>query len=317
MRIGIFRSKGALTFFHVLFFFDKLYDEKPRGPVCTQAEPVLVRLSSNSHHANVPQARKTTAHRTSDKKVQFTYCKPLPSAKEKERPQNTKQKYPLNSCCLRHPTPSLSATLRSKPMLGSASVYSTIPAEPHPDPRSSARWSGRSTRCISPLSSTASWRCSFHLDDGRRPNHSSPRTCSTSLPVRPSPIVAFGEIAVLNSCLTTLITSVFFFTASWLPTSMDLFNSFDLDALLLQTLVDRVHGAVSTRLLVRQQHESTQEIFARILWQRSAPETPSPRLGPALSSITKNLFGPPPVVVAVTSRAPPVTQTHRFRSFFL
>ena len=71
-------------------------------------------------------------------------------------------------------------TLQSTPRLGSAIDWPTMPAVPHFDKRSSARWSGRGSCHLfpwRPSSSIASLLCCFHLGCERWPPCSSPHTC--------------------------------------------------------------------------------------------------------------------------------------------
>ena len=91
--------------------------------------------------------------------------------------------------------------------------------------------------------------------------------------IHPSRKIAFGNIALLNLGLTTLIASEFssrspIFTASWLSTSTYHLES----AFLLQTLEDRVHWVVPALLQVVPQVWSTHEIPARTLRWGVSPQ---------------------------------------------
>ena len=128
--------------------------EKVQFTYCTpdiSASTATTRRPERALRNNHSTSAHFTAHLTlKTRKCSSRTANPDISAR---RPEKT-----VNFCSLlssrshRRPTLPLSATLQPKPVPDSASVCSTIPGEPHPELRSSARSSGHRTRRVASLS---------------------------------------------------------------------------------------------------------------------------------------------------------------------
>ena len=131
-----------------------------------------IHLTSNIHNLNVRRVKtpplknykKAQRHRKQENLKRQTLCKSkghsppganlrVQQAHRSRHGEKNQARFIVDSLQpSKSPLPPilpLSATLQSTPALSSVSACSTIPVEPRPDLRDSARWSGKSTRRIS------------------------------------------------------------------------------------------------------------------------------------------------------------------------